>query len=137
MTVPPQILVNSKNNTRVSDELVIDYTIQEENLAQDKTMILLPDGTTIQNKTHVEISTANYTDGRYNVVISAQDKAENSDLKTITFDVGMVKTAPSVASPVASGSKIDSNFVLLAIIGAAAIGGASVVAFAAKKSKKH
>ncbi len=131
---PPQILVSSANNTRSSGEIVIDYVIREENL--ESNIMLLPDGTTIQDKTLVKIITANYTKGRYQVLISAQDRAENTAQKIISFDVGRT-TSPAAPSHVSSGSKIDSNFVLLAIIGAAAIGGASIVAFAAKKPKKY
>jgi len=134
-STPPQILVSSENNTRTSDKLAVDYTIQEENPAGSE--ILLPDGTTVQDKTSVQISTANYTEGRHSLVIYAYDRAGNSDQKTITFDVIRARASgPVFSGPDSSGSKLDTNLVLLGIIGAAAIGGASIVAFATKKSKK-
>ncbi|MFY9300764.1 MAG: S8 family serine peptidase [Candidatus Nitrosotenuis sp.] len=129
----PQIMINSANNTSPSDELVIDYTVLEENLSE--TTILLPNGTLLQNKTHVKIDTSDYSEGRYDIMVSAQDRAENSEQKTITFYVG--KAPPNQASPTVPGSKLDSNFVILAIIGAAAIGGASLVAIVAKKSQNQ
>lgn len=129
----PQIIINSANNTATSDELVIDYTVLEENLAE--TTILLPNGTTLQNKTHVKIDTSEYSEGKYGVVVSAKDRAENSEQKTIVFYVG--EAAPSPARPAAPEPRQDSNLVLLAIIGVAAIGGASLVAIIAKKSKNQ
>jgi hypothetical protein len=130
---PPKIMINSANNTSASDELLIDYAVLEENLAE--TTILLPNGTTLQNKTHVKIGISEYPEGKYGVVISAKDRAENSEQKTITFYV--VKAPPSPARPAAPESKLDQNFILLTIIGVAAIGGASFVAIVAKKSQNQ
>jgi hypothetical protein len=130
---PPQILLKSQNNTKTSNEIAIAYSVNEENLAY--TEVTLPDGTTVRDRTDLKISTASYSVGRHNIVISAYDKAGNSDQKTMAFDV-VGDNAAAGAKP-AQAAELDSNFVLLAIIGAAAIGGASAVAFAAKKSKKH
>jgi hypothetical protein len=130
---PPQILVKSQNNTKTSDELAIEFSVSEENLSY--TEIILSDGTTIQDKTDLKISTTEYAEGKHHITISAYDRAGNSDQKTITFEVVRDKAAPSMSGKPAQAPGAD--LVLLAIIGAAAIGGASAVAYATKKSKRQ
>ena len=114
---------------RLPDELVIEFAIQDSNPSDDKISILLFD-TMIQNKTFVRIDTGNHTEGKHQIVISAQDRADNKNQKIITFELDRTKQSTVVTS-----TKFDYNFVLLGIAGAVAIGIASFIAFGIKSRK--
>ncbi len=128
----PQIIIRSpQNNSKISDELIMDFEIQDDNPDYEKTSILLSD-MLIQNKTFAKINTANYTPGLYRVVLYAEDKAENKAQKIITFEIP-AKGVPTIPS---TAAKFDYNFILLGISGAIAIGIAIFVAFTGKKKPK-
>ncbi|MGQ0772395.1 MAG: S8 family serine peptidase, partial [Nitrososphaerota archaeon] len=127
---PPEILVKSPvNNTRVSDELVIEFAVHDDNPSDDSTAILVFDEL-IQNKTFVRMDTGNHTEGKHQIVISAQDMAENKNQKTITFELDRTRQ-----QPVQPGDKFDYIFVLLGIAGAVAIGIVSFIVFGIKSHK--
>ncbi|MEM3077690.1 MAG: S8 family serine peptidase [Candidatus Nitrosotenuis sp.] len=134
---PPQILVRSpQDNSKISGELIIDFTIQDDNPDNEKTAILLSD-MLVQNKTYLKINTANYTQGKHSIVISAEDKAQNKAHKIITFEVGAA-SVPIQITP-AGSNKTDYNLILVGIAGAVAIGVAVFIAFSgrSKKSRKY
>jgi hypothetical protein len=123
---PPSITIKSPtNNMMVSDKLIVDFTVEDDNPIYNGTAILFGDQI-IQNKTHAELDIGNFTEGAYNLVIFAKDKADNTNQKLVSFEIG--KT-PAVQT------EIDQNLIFLLIIGIAAIVTASVVAFAAKSRK--
>lgn len=130
-TNPPNIIVNSPaNNTKISDVLLIDFRIEDENPFDEKTMIFFADQI-IQNKTRAEINVSNYTEGTYQVIISASDMADNKIQKLVAFEIDRT---PSIIQTQAK-TGIDQNFVLLVIAGVAAIAVASAVVFATKSKK--
>jgi subtilisin family serine protease len=82
----PQITIKSPiNNTKISDGLVIDYTIQDANIGE--TSVILPNGTTLQNKTFVQIPADDLSLGLHQITISAKDLADNKIQQTIFFDI--------------------------------------------------
>jgi len=130
---PPNIIVNSPiNNTKVSNVLVVDYVVEDENLLDEQTMILFADQT-IQNKTRTEINVSNFTEGTYQIIISASDRADNKIQKLVIFEID--RTLPPSIVQTTAKTAIDQNFILLVIAGVAAIAVASGVAFATKSRK--
>ncbi|MEM3172236.1 MAG: S8 family serine peptidase [Candidatus Nitrosotenuis sp.] len=131
---PPQILVRSpQDNSKISGELVIDFTVQDDNPDNQKTAVLLAD-TLIQNKTYIKIDATNYSPGKHSMVISAEDKAQNKAQKIVTFEVGT--SSALQAAPAGQGT---DEMILVGAAGAAAIGAAVFVAFSgrSKKSRKY
>jgi hypothetical protein len=130
---PPEILVKSPtNNDKISGKLVVDFAVKEDNPDYDHIAISVANQILIQNKTLAEIDTANLTEGVHQIVISAQDKADNKAQKIITFEID---GTPSVVQSITKTS-IDYNLILLIIAGAIAIGIVSFIAFAPKKTGK-
>ena len=130
---PPNIIVNSPiNNTKISDVLVVDFMVEDENLLDEQTMILFADQI-IQNKTRTEINVSNFTEGTYQIIISANDRADNKIQKLVIFEVD--RTLPTNIVQTTAKTATDQNFVYLVIAGVAAIAIASGVVFATKSKK--
>jgi subtilisin family serine protease len=129
-TSPNIVIKSPANNTRVSDKLIVDFTVDDSNPA-NKTAIILA-GQTIQNKTQAEINVKNFTDGTYQLVIFAKDKADNKIQKTLTIAIGQI---PITGPTQSTETGIDQNLVFLIIAGVAAIATASVVVLATKSRK--
>jgi hypothetical protein len=130
---PPEILVKSPtNNAKISDKLVVDFTVKEDNPDSDRTTISVANQILIQNKTLAEIDTYNLTKGVHEIIISAQDKSGNTAQKIITFEIDGI---PNITQNTMPKTSIDYNLVLLVIAGAIAIGVASFIAFAPKSRK--
>lgn len=127
---PPQIQLRlPQNNSKISDQLIIDFAVQDDNVDNEKTAVLLPD-MLVQNKTYIKIDTAKYAPGKHTMVISAEDRAKNKAQKIVTFEVGAPSTQIAPA---------DYNLVLVGMVGAVTIGVAVLIAFSAmsKKSRKY
>jgi len=131
---PPNIIVNSPaNHTKVSDVLIVDFMIEEENPLYEQTVIFFEDHM-IQNKTKAEINVSNFTEGAYQIIISANDRADNKIQKLVAFEIDRT-SPPSIAQTPQTKTEIDQNFALLVIAGVAVIAIASGVAFATKSKK--
>jgi len=88
-TEPPVLEIRSpKNNTSVSNTLVIDLQLTDENLPEkDKISLLLPTGVRITDETVYSFNTTGLENGQYQINIFATDKASNSLSENIMFTV--------------------------------------------------
>ena len=88
-TEPPVLEIRSpKNNTSVSNTLVIDLQLTDENLPEkDKISLLLPTGVRITDETVYSFNTTGLENGQYQINIFATDKASNSLSEDIMFTV--------------------------------------------------
>jgi hypothetical protein len=128
---PPNIIVKSPtNNTVVSNKVIVDFVVEEDNPLNEQTTILFADHI-IQNKTRAEINVSNFTEGTYQIVISAKDKADNKIQKLLVFEIDRTPTVVQARDK----TVFDQNFVLLVISGIIAIAVASFIAFAGKSRK--
>lgn len=129
---PPTILIRSPaNNTKISDVLVIDFAVEDENLNSEKTTITFGDQI-IQNATSTQINVSNYTEGTYNIIISAKDKADNKAQQLIEFQIDRT---PATAVIRTSQEPPDQNLLLLVAAGIAAIAVAAGLAFVMRSKK--
>jgi hypothetical protein len=132
----PEIIVKSPlNNTKISDKLIIDFTIEEENPAYEQTMVFFSDKI-IQNQTSMEIDVSNYTEGPYGLVISAKDRADNKAQKLISFEIGKTPTQ-GLMQTTQTKTEPDQNLIFLVLGGVAAIGVAAGVFFASRSRKSQ
>jgi hypothetical protein len=128
---PPNIIVKSPtNNTVVSNKVIVDFVVEEDNPLNEQTTILFADHI-IQNKTRAEINVSNFTEGTYQIVISAKDKADNKIQNLLVFEIDRTPTVVQARDK----TVFDQNFVLLVISGIIAIAVASFIAFAGKSRK--
>jgi hypothetical protein len=114
----PEILINSpKSNSQVVNSLHLDYSVLDENPSNHQ--VLLPNGTIIHNQNIIDLNTNSLKDGHYKIVIIATDKANNTNQKTIPFEVQRTKAIDIVHR---NDVKFDYDFILLMIAGIFAIG---------------
>lgn len=124
-TVPKIIVKSPINNTKIS-ELVIDYTIQDANI--DEISVILPNGTTLQNKTFVQIPADSIDVGLHQITISAKDLADNKIQQTIFFDIEPYQNEPAQ-------NQSDNSMILLWISLGIAIAIAGFIVFSEKSRK--
>ena len=94
-----------------------EFTILDEN--PDAHQVLLPNSTTIHNQNIINLDTGLLKDGQYDITIIATDKANNTNQKTISFEIQRAKATSIVHQ---TDIKFDYNFTLLVIAGIFAIG---------------
>jgi hypothetical protein len=132
-TLPSIIVRTPANNTKITDVLMIDFAMEDENPDHEQTKIIFSD-LVIKNQTHAEIDVRNYTEGTYELVISAKDKAENKIQTLITLEIDRTQV-PVIVPTTQTKAEIDQTFIFIIAGGATAIAIASGVAFATKPRK--
>jgi hypothetical protein len=120
----PEILVTDSD--LFSGILQLDFVIKDAN--PNKTFVLLPNGTRIENQTSINFDTTQLNNGKHEIIISAMDMANNENKKTISLEIG------SITKPIQNTSKFDYNLVLLIIAGVFAIG---ITTFIILGNKSH
>lgn len=127
----PEILINSpKSDSKIADYLHLDYSILDEN--PDTHQILLPNGTIIHNQNTIIFDTGSLKNGQYDITIIATDKANNTNQKTLSFEVQRTKSTNIVHQ---NNVKFNYNFTLLVIAGVFAIGIAVFIVLGNKSQK--
>ena len=131
---PPVLEIRSpKNNTSVSNTLVIDLQLTDENLPEkDKISLLLPTGVRITDETVYSFNTTGIENGQYQINIFATDKASNSLSEDIMFTVDhsiVDKPKPKVSE------QIELDPILILIIVGIAIAITSAIVFSQKNRK--
>ena len=86
---PPKLQIKSpQNNTIVSNTLPINIKVDDANLPDEKTIVLLlPNGERIKDKSVFNFDTSKFIDGQYKIEIFAKDKALNESYQEIFFNV--------------------------------------------------
>ena len=132
-SVPILDIKSPTEGMKVSDTLLIDFTVNDINLPESEAVsVLLPTGEKILDKTLFEFDTSNLDDGNYEIEISSSDKAQNIVTKTIQFTVDHSITEQK---PTAVETTIDVNYYLIIGIGIGVAIGASLIPLALRKKK--
>jgi len=133
--IPPEIIVNlPKNGTLVSDSLQIDFTVNDENMADSGAIsVLFPDGQSFEDMTFFSYNTTKIDDGIYDLKIIAKDLAENEVTEEISFNVDHTFVQPP---PVISKEKKEMPQTSLLIIISTIVIAAIVISIAVKKTRK-
>ncbi|MFQ6025431.1 MAG: hypothetical protein ACE5JT_02820, partial [Nitrosopumilaceae archaeon] len=122
--LPPTLVVKSpRNGSTISNIVTIDLEIMERNLAEvGGITVVLPNGETVSDEKSVKFDTKAVEDGKYDIKVSAKDKAGNQISKVITVNVDH-----SVVSILETKEAVDqNNLLLIGIIIGGAIGIGSV-----------
>jgi hypothetical protein len=132
--VPPELKIRSpQNNTSVSNNLTINIKVEDDNLPDEKAIVLLlPNGERIKDETVFDLDTSKFIDGQYKIEIFAKDKALNESYKEVFFNVDhTIKDKPVILQE--ESSQQDNLLFILIPIGIAIIVG---VFFTIRKKTK-
>lgn len=84
----PSISINApKNFTKVANSLQIDFDVSDASSSELHTSILLPNGQTVEDQKSFTLDTSGLSNGNYEVIISANDQAQNTIHSVIKFTV--------------------------------------------------
>lgn len=129
-TIPDITIHSPQNNTKVSGVIILDFA------ADGETLVVLPSGESVQNKTRMEIDTSGL-EGHNRIVVSATDRTGNFAQKTIAFEVSeqvpMTEPTKPATEPATPKAGLDANTILLIIAGAFAIGVACFIVLTHKR----
>ena len=112
---PPKLQIKSpQNNTIVSNTLPINIKVDDANLPDEKTIVLLlPNGERIKDKSVFNFDTSKFIDGQYKIEIFAKDKALNESYQEIFFNVDhSIKDKPIILQ---EESSVQDSFLLILI----------------------
>ena len=136
---PPILELISQNNTAVSNRLDIEVKISDQNLPQSNYLsYLLPNGERIIDKTLHSFDTSGLDEGNYSIDIILKDEAENYVNSKLFFEIDKTiidsqKPLNTVSSSQTSND--DFDYLLIIILGIAAIAIVSVFVIFKQKSK--
>lgn len=106
--IPPEIIIKSpQNGTTISQMITIDLDIKEQNLLQSGGITITLPHEIVLDKKSAKFDTETLENGKYDIYVSAKDKAGNEVSKKITVNVD---NRPILGSTRESS---DQNFVLL------------------------
>ena len=112
---PPKLQIKSpQNNTIVSNTLPINIKVDDANLPDEKTIVLLlPNGERIKDKSVFNFDTSKFIDGQYKIEIFAKDKALNESYQQIFFNVDhSIKDKPIILQ---EESSVQDSFLFILI----------------------
>ncbi len=136
---PPTLELISQNNTAVSTRLDMEVKIYDNNLPQsDYLSYLLPNGERIIDKESYSFNTTGLDEGKYSIDIISKDEAANSVNLKLSFEIDKTVTDPQKPTITGSPSENlddDLNYLLIIILGVAAIAIVSVFVIFKQKSK--
>ena len=135
-TSSPEFVVKSPlSGMTVSDRLPINFEVLDENLPQSGSIgIILPDGELINDETSFLFDTSQLENGQYEIQLFATDKAQNQEIKTISFYVDHNIIESDIQVFEEKQSTQDNSPLIIGIFIGAAIGVISVL-LATKKIK--
>ncbi len=136
---PPTLELISQNNTAVSNRLDIQVKLSDNNFPQSNYLsYLLPNGERIIDKESYSFDTSQLDEGKYSIDIMLKDKAENNVNSKLFFEIDKTiidpQKSPITVSP-SPTSNNDLNYLLIIILGIAAIAIVSVFVIFKQKSK--
>ncbi len=136
---PPTLELISQNNTAVSTRLDMEVKIYDNNLPQSGYLsYLLPNGERIIDKESYSFNTTGLDEGKYSIDIISKDEAANSMNLKLSFEIDKTVTDPQKPTITGSPSENlddDLNYLLIIILGVAAIAIVSVFVIFKQKSK--
>ena len=135
-TSSPEFVVKSPlSGMTVSDRLPINFEVLDENLPESGSIgIILPDGELINDETSFLFDTSQLENGQYEIQLFATDKAQNQEIKTISFYVDHNIIESDIQVFEEKQSTQDNSPLIIGIFIGAAIGVISVL-LATKKIK--
>ena len=136
---PPTLELITQNNTAVSNRLDIQLKISEKNLPlSDYLSYLLPNGERIIDKESYSFDTSELDEGKYSIDIMLKDEAENTVNSKLFFEIDNTIIDPEKSPITVSSSQASDdylNYLLIIILGIAAIAIVSVFVIFKQKSK--
>ena len=131
--------IRDRNNTAISNRLDIQVKISDNNLPKsDYLSYLLPNGERILDKESYSFDTSELDEGKYSIDIMLKDEAQNNVNSKLFFDVDKTiidpQKPPITVSPPQTSDN-DLNYLLIIILGIAAIAIVSVFVIFKQKSK--
>ena len=136
---PPTLELISQNNTAVSNRLDIQVKISDNNLPQsDYLSYLLPNGERIIDKESYSFNTSDLDEGKYSIDIMLKDDAANTVNSKLFFEIDKTIIDPQKPQIAVSSSQTPDdnlNYLLIIILGIAAIAIVSVFVIFKQKSK--
>ncbi len=133
---PPNLELQSKNNTVVSKNLNIHVSVSDENLpSSDYLSFLLPTGQRIIDQKLYTFDISDFDEGKYSIDIFTQDMAKNSISSKIIFEIDHSIIDPPKTSISPKIMENDENNLLIIIILVIVIAIVSVLVFLKQKSK--
>ena len=135
----PTLELITQNNTAVSNRLDIQVNISDNNLPRsDYLSYLLPNGERIIDKESYSFDTSELDEGKYSIDIMLKDEAENTVNSKLFFEIDNTIIDPEKSPITVSSSQASDdylNYLLIIILGIAAIAIVSVFVIFKQKSK--
>ena len=138
-SVPPKIVVNSpRNETQISNSLLIDLSISDQNLLQNGTYIKLPNKQMQSYYDGLVLNTTDFLNDVYQIQIVSSDLAKNDANQTVSFTVDhSIKDVISQTTKISeSSSNLESDMFFIVIIGAIILSVIIFVVIFSNRSKK-
>ena len=133
----PVLELLSKNNTSVSKRFDLEINIEEKNLGEsDFVSIKFPNGKVLVDKKSYSLDTSEMEEGNYKTEILVKDKANNSIITNVFFEVDHSVIDPPKYSTIQSEvDVIGDNYLILIGIGIAIAAIVSSLTILKQKSK--